>query len=135
MTSTKPSPAPAGLEHVNLTVSDPDATAAWMQAVFGWHIRWSGPALNNGRTVHVGSDSAYVALYSPAARAHLGDDPHVQVGGLNHLGVQVTDLTATEARVIAAGFTPHNHADYAPGRRFYFHDADGIEYEAVTYDD
>ena len=36
--------------------------------------------------------------------------------------------------VLAQGFTTGNHADYEPGRRFYFHDADGIEYEVVQYD-
>jgi hypothetical protein len=28
---------------------------------------------------------------------------------------------------------PFAHADYAPGRRFYFLDPDGIEYEVVSY--
>ncbi|HBR42432.1 MAG TPA: glyoxalase, partial [Sulfitobacter pontiacus] len=32
-------------------------------------------------------------------------------------------------------FTPVNHADYEPGRRFYFRDHDGVEYELVQYDD
>jgi glyoxylase I family protein len=52
---------------------------------------------------------------------------------LNHIGVEVDDLDATEARVIAAGLTPFNHGDYEPGRRFYFFDPDGIEYEVVSY--
>ena len=30
------------LEHANITVSDPEKTAAWMQTVFGWRIRWQG---------------------------------------------------------------------------------------------
>ncbi|MEZ5340555.1 MAG: hypothetical protein R2706_03650 [Acidimicrobiales bacterium] len=38
-----------------------------------------------------------------------------------------------EARVIAAGFEPYNHGDYEPGRRFYFDDADAIEFEVVSY--
>ena len=38
-----------------------------------------------------------------------------------------------EARVIAAGLRPYNHGDYAPGRRSYFNDPDGIEYEVVSY--
>jgi catechol 2,3-dioxygenase-like lactoylglutathione lyase family enzyme len=38
------------LEHANITVSDPEKTAAWMQAVFGWRIRWQGPALESGFT-------------------------------------------------------------------------------------
>jgi hypothetical protein len=40
---------------------------------------------------------------------------------------------AAEARVIAAGLRPFSHADYEPGRRFYFLDPDGIEYEVVSY--
>ena len=38
-----------------------------------------------------------------------------------------------EARVSAAGLIPFNHGDYEPGRRFYFLDPDGIEYEVVSY--
>ena len=124
----------ATLEHANFTVSDADATAAWMCDVFGWQIRWSGPAINEGRTVHVGNDACYLALYTPESPAAPGSASYDIAGGLNHVGVVVKDLPATEARVRAAGFTPHSHADYAPGRRFYFDDPDGIEYEVVAYD-
>ena len=120
------------IEHVNVTVADPERTAGLMQALFDWHIRWSGPAQNGGHTVHVGSDDHYVALYAPRNTAQL---PEVFMKGrpLNHIGVQVDDLDATEARVIAAGLLPFSHADYEPGRRFYFLDPDGIEYEVVSY--
>jgi glyoxylase I family protein len=30
--------------------------------------------------------------------------------------------------------TTHNHDDYEPGRRFYYNDEDGIEFEVVNYD-
>ncbi|MEK7687259.1 MAG: VOC family protein, partial [Pseudomonadota bacterium] len=52
---------------------------------------------------------------------------------LNHIGVEVDDLAAVEARVLAAGLRPFAHDDYDPGRRFYFLDPDGIEYEVVSY--
>ena len=52
---------------------------------------------------------------------------------LNHVGIEVDDLDATEARVVAAGLKPFGHDPYDPGRRFYFLDPDGIEYEVVTY--
>ena len=52
---------------------------------------------------------------------------------LNHIGVEVDDLDAPEARVIAAGLRPFSHADYEPGRRFYFLDPGGVEYEVVRY--
>lgn len=52
---------------------------------------------------------------------------------LNHVGLLVDDLDAAEAVVVAAGLTPFNHGDYEPGRRFYFFDWDGIEFEVVSY--
>ncbi|MGL6043238.1 MAG: VOC family protein, partial [Sandaracinobacteroides sp.] len=115
------------IEHVNLTVSDPDRTAFLLEALFGWTERWRGPSQLGGRTIHVGSESDYVALYT-----HEGEVTAFPKGRpLNHLGIVVDDLDATEARVVAAGLQPFNHADYAPGRRFYFFDPDGIEYEIV----
>jgi catechol 2,3-dioxygenase-like lactoylglutathione lyase family enzyme len=120
------------IEHVNITVANPERTAGLMQALFDWHIRWSGPAQNGGHSVHVGSDDHYVALY---ASGNMAQQPEAFMKGrpLNHIGVQVDDLDATEARVIAAGLLPFSHADYEPGRRFYFLDPDGIEYEVVSY--
>jgi catechol 2,3-dioxygenase-like lactoylglutathione lyase family enzyme len=119
------------IEHVNVTVSDPDRSAALMEAVFGWSIRWRGPARDGGHTIHVGTADHYVALYSSA----LNPSANVFAKGrpLNHIGVEVEDLDAAEEWVIAAGATPFNHGDYAPGRRFYFFDPDGIEYEVISY--
>ena len=114
------------LEHANITVSDPEKTAAWMQTVFGWRIRWQGPALNTGYTVHVGTDAQYLALYCPADLQKTPSDPDGFLGGLNHIGVCVRDLVACESRAKKAGFTPRDHAEYEPGSRFYFHDFDGI---------
>lgn len=120
------------LEHVNITVADPERTSALMQALFGWHVRWSGTGQNGGHYVHVGSDRHYIAFYAPGGTDHA---PQAFVKGrpLNHIAVEVDDLDATEARVIAAGLKPFSHADYEPGRRFYFLDLDGIEYEVVSY--
>ena len=122
----------ARLEHVNVTVSDPDRSAALLQRLFGWRVRWSGPALGGGRTVHVGTDDQYLALY--AGRDGKGD-PRAWTKGvpLNHVAVLVDDLDAAEARVADAGLTAFGHGDYAPGRRFYFFDPDGIEFEVVSY--
>jgi catechol 2,3-dioxygenase-like lactoylglutathione lyase family enzyme len=120
------------IEHVNVTVTDPDRAAALMQALFGWRVRWQGPALNGGRTIHVGSDVSYVALYAPREGADAAHD-FAKGRPLNHIGVEVEDLDATEASVISAGLKTFNHADYEPGRRFYFFDPDGIEYEVVSY--
>ena len=121
------------LEHVNVTVRDPARTAALMQSLFGWHIRWQGPARDGGRTIHVGSETDYLALYTGRDTTYTDRD-FAKGQPLNHIGVEVDDLDAVEARVIAAGLTPFSHDDYDPGRRFYFFDPDGIEYEIVSYE-
>jgi catechol 2,3-dioxygenase-like lactoylglutathione lyase family enzyme len=120
------------IEHVNVTVSDPDRTARLMGTLFGWHIRWRGPARDGGRTIHVGSKEQYVALYTGRDVAYTADD-FAKGRPLNHIGVEVDDLDAAEKRVVAAGLRPFGHDNYVPGRRFYFLDPDGIEYEVVSY--
>jgi catechol 2,3-dioxygenase-like lactoylglutathione lyase family enzyme len=47
--------------------------------------------------------------------------------------MQVEDLDMIEQRVLDEGFETFNHGDYEPGRRFYFLDPDGIEFEIVQY--
>jgi catechol 2,3-dioxygenase-like lactoylglutathione lyase family enzyme len=120
------------IEHVNVTVSDPNRAARLMAALFDWRVRWQGPARDGGLTIHVGSDDHYIALYSGKDVAYTADD-FAKGQPLNHIGVEVDDLDAIEAKVVAAGLTPFSHADYEPGRRFYFLDPDGIEYEVVSY--
>ncbi|QUJ75570.1 VOC family protein [Sulfitobacter albidus] len=124
----------ARLEHANFTVTDARATAAWMCEIFGWRIRWEGAAMNGaGYTMHVGSDAQYLALYTPGDAPTPASSSYSQAGGLNHIAVVVEDLDAMERAIKAQGFETGNHGDYEPGRRFYFHDADGIEYEVVSY--
>ena len=120
------------IEHVNVTVRDPERTATMLEQVFGWQVRWRGPSQAGGRTVHIGTTDCYIALYTGRDAAYTADD-FMKGRPLNHIGVEVVDLDATEARVIEAGFTPFSHGDYEPGRRFYFLDPDGIEFEVISY--
>ncbi|MFZ1744122.1 MAG: VOC family protein [Pontixanthobacter sp.] len=120
----------ARIEHVNLTVTDPQRSAALLKELCGWHIRWEGPSMNNGYTIHIGSDDAYLALYSNVD----AKGGHGKGAPLNHVGLQVDDLDAAERIVLKAGLTTFNHSDYEPGPlSFYFFDWDGIEYEIVEY--
>ncbi len=124
----------AALEHANITVSDPEKTAKRLCDLFGWHIRWQGEAIHGGMTVHVGSDNSYLALYTPGKRTSMPASSYITTGGLNHVGIVVDDLDKIKKRVADAGYEPHSHADYEPGRRFYFHDDDDIEFEVVCYE-
>jgi catechol 2,3-dioxygenase-like lactoylglutathione lyase family enzyme len=118
------------LEHINITVSDIERSAALLRDLMGWHDRWRGPSQLGGETIHVGSERDYIAVYTKGAALA---DRHAKGQPLNHVGLVVDDLGAAEAVVIAAELEPFNHADYAPGRRFYFFDWDGIEFEMVSY--
>ncbi|GAB5461806.1 MULTISPECIES: VOC family protein [Hoeflea] len=122
------------LEHVNFTVPDASSTAKWLCDVFGWKIRWQGPAQNGGLSIHVGTDDAYLAVYTPKEARARGTVEKNRIGNMNHVGVVVEDLEAVEAKVKALGYVPYNHDDYEPGRRFYFDDENGIEFEVVNYD-
>ena len=122
------------LEHVNLTVSDLDRSVALVTELFDWTVRWRGAAKDGGETAHVGDTESYVALYQHPKQVGAPIDSYRTTGGLNHIGVVVGDLDAVEARVKAAGLSPHSHAEYEPGRRFYFDEHDGTEWEVVSYE-
>jgi hypothetical protein len=124
------------LEHINLTVRDTDATASILGQLFDWKIRWAGAAKDNGRTIHLGGEETYLALYSHDDK-HLTDTSHKTITHLNHIGIVVDDLDRLEQKVKASGLVTYNHGDYEPGRRFYF-DLDlgleeKIEIEVVSY--
>jgi len=117
------------IEHVNLTVSDIERSAGFFEALLGWRQRWRGEAMKGGETIHVGEETTYLALYTDG-RYHAGQK---KGRPLNHVGLLVDDLAAAEAVVVGAGLEPWGHDDYEPGRRFYFYDWDGIEFEVVSY--
>ena len=122
----------AQLEHVNMTVADPQRSADLMRDLFGWHIRWEGPSTLGGHTIHVGTEDQYLALYTNDSIEKT--EPEFRKGEpLNHVAMTVDDLDEVEARVLAAGLKPFSHGDYDPGRRFYFFDWNGIEFEIVSY--
>lgn len=121
------------IEHINVTVSDPDKTAAMLMELFGWSVRWSGVSIENGYTVHVGDEHQYLALYKPAVTPQAANNSYSMINGLNHIAMVVEDLNAIERKVIELGYKPINHDDYEPGKRFYFRDENNIEFELVTY--
>jgi len=121
------------LEHANVTVKDPDASANLLCRLFDWKVRWQGDAMDVGRTVHVGTEHSYIAFYAQPDAKSVEIDTYAAWGHMNHLGVVVDDLDATEERVKNEGLTITSHADYEPGRRFYFDTDDGIEIEVVSY--
>lgn len=125
------------LEHVNVTVADPEKTAKMLCEVFGWKIRWQGAAKMGGRTVHVGDDEQYLAVYTLEGGKSQKAGSREALAGLNHIGIEVADLDAVEKRVIAAGYRTFFHGEFpeeTPARaNFYFEDENGIEFEVASY--
>jgi len=98
------------------------------------HIGWRGPSMMGGETIHVGGEADYIAVYTCGALSQR----FAKGQPLAHAGLVVDDLGAgkavvKQAVVKSAGLHPFNHADYAPGRRFYFFAWDGTEFEMVSY--
>lgn len=121
------------LEHINFTVKDSMQTAELFVQLFDWRIRWQGDAIHGGFSVHVGGKDSYVALYTHPEPLESGVDSYTHQNGLNHLGIVVDDLDAIEKKVLNAGYKTHSHADYEPGRRFYFLYSQNLEIEVISY--
>ena len=118
------------IEHVNLTVSDAERSAALFRKLLGWHERWRGASKLGGRTIHLGEQDTYLALYSDDE----GAERREKGKPLNHVGFVVDDLDAAERVIRGAGLEPFNHGAYDPGpTSFYFFDWDGIEFEVASY--
>ncbi|MBV7259582.1 VOC family protein [Erythrobacter crassostreae] len=122
------------LEHANISVTDPERSAELFKQMLGWGERWRGPSQKYGWSLHVGDQKngqTYLALYTGD---HVKGD-YSKGQPLNHIAFVVNDLDAAEQVVIASGLKPFGHDDYDPGKRFYFFDWDGIEFEIVCYDE
>lgn len=120
------------IEHANLSVTDPDRSSALFRQLLGWEERWRGKSMFGGNTIHVGDPAhgdTYLALYTGD---HVTGD-YSKGQPLNHIGFVVDDLDAAEKVVAQAGLSPFGHDSYEPGRRFYFFDWDGIEFEVASY--
>ncbi|MGB0906042.1 MAG: VOC family protein [Maricaulaceae bacterium] len=117
----------ANIEHINVSVSNAQHTAVELCKIFDWHIRWSGKNYQDRDVFHIGTKASYIAIVAKPP------DNERSTSELNHIGIVVDDLEAIENRVLAAGYKTHSHGDYEPGRRFYYHDHNGIEYEIVSY--
>ena len=128
--------ATARIEHVNISVADADAIATSLCEIFDWQVRWSGPAMDEGYTVHVGSkgdNSSYFALYSPKTLLKNTNRGHQLEACLNHVGIVVNDLSELETRLLSLGYKPCNHRDYGPCTSFYFHINESLEIEVIQY--
>jgi catechol 2,3-dioxygenase-like lactoylglutathione lyase family enzyme len=119
------------IEHANITVNDVDASVAFYQKLFDAKLRWQGSTSSGNRAAHIGVEDTYLALFEAdgAGKAASG----YGTVGFNHLGFQVDNLDVYKSKLDTMGVALKGEDDYAPGRRLYFYDPDGIEIELVEY--
>lgn len=119
------------IEHANITVNDVDASARFYCTLFGAHIRWEGVTEAGHRAAHIGDEDTYLSLFEAASAGRVPED--YTATGFNHLGFEVDDLERYRRRLEEMGVALKREEVYAPGRRLYCFDPDGIEIELVQY--
>lgn len=123
----------ANLEHANISVANPDKTAQLLCDLFNWEVRWSGPSMDDGYTVHVGSKQSYLALYRGKTMQGSAQRGHTSLNNLNHIGVIVDNLKTYEEKALELGLTPESFKDYGVNKSFYVSDEFGLEIEILSY--
>ena len=84
------------IEHVNLTVSDIERSAAFFEKLLGWRQRWRGESMSGGETIHVGEETTYLALYTDR-QDHAGQR---KGRPMNHVGLLVDDPVMLDGKVV-----------------------------------
>ena len=124
------------LEHVNLVVSDIDASLAFYKAAFPhWRVRDSDRGTWSGKPrtwLHFGDDYQYLA-FGDNGEGENRDLAGHQVG-LAHIAFVTSNLDAMMGRLESAGFSPAKEGAVEPHRRnIYYIDPAGFEVEFVQY--
>ena len=122
------------LEHLNLSVSDYDASVGFYMTLFDLQLRWQGSY--HGRhqrfpVAHLGNDQFYLSINQAEDSEALERNRHGL--GLNHFGFIVTDLGPYRARLDEMGVKDITANSQPPGKRIYFYDPDGFGIELVQY--
>lgn len=132
------------IEHLNMVVTNMDATLAFYQAAFpDWKIRGGGKSEWYGKPrnwLHFGDEHQYLAFSDHGEGENRDLQGHAT--GLGHFAFVTNNIEQMIARLEAAGYQPGNLGSFAPGvpeaarrhrRNIYFVDPDGFEVEFVEY--
>lgn len=124
------------IEHLNIVVSDIEASLKFYQAAFpDWKIRSKGKSLWSGKPrswLHFGDDNQYIALSDNGETANRDLSGH-QIG-LAHFAFVVGNLDALITRLAIAGFKVDKENYENPHREnVYYIDPAGFEVEFISY--
>jgi catechol 2,3-dioxygenase-like lactoylglutathione lyase family enzyme len=125
------------LDHLNLTVSDLEASVAWYRRALGFVPVESG--LYEGQPwAIVRSGEAMLALYQRPGRHHPGDDERGRLAqlGLNHFGLRITDRPTWEKTIEEQGIEVAygGPVQWPHSTSWYVEDPDGYEIEVALWD-
>lgn len=99
--------------------------------LFGWQEKWRGRGME-GHSILIGTDSTYIALYTPDYELSETVPMYNHKAAINHIGIITGDLEKTRTTVLNNGFTIHTEVELAPTKRLYFF-LQGIEIEVAEY--
>jgi len=128
------------VEHVNLTVSNTDATIKFIQSAspdFKIRQRWEEGGFE---WTHIGTDLTYLALMRSLTSSVDEKLPHKHDTngiGYNHVCIVVSSVEEVQLRLIKGGYTRgFNDGEIIVTevrKSVYFHDPDDNEFEFMEY--
>lgn len=124
-------------EHANITVPNIDAALAFLlNAAPDFQIKTDQTHQDSYRWVHIGNESCYFALQEPHSPSVSKDTrkPYQNIA-VNHIGMIVDDLDNIKLNLLALGYEQNGDVTQEKhGRRLYFYDKAGFEWELIEYD-
>ncbi|MBT1451293.1 VOC family protein [Glaciecola sp. XM2] len=123
------------MEHINMTVTDHEASLAFYQLAFPqWSVREQGKAHWGSRPydwIHFGTDTNYITLNQFEDGLAISRQG---AGNVNHIGFETQDIAGLIARMKGAGHQPSLAGpEHQYRQNIYFADPDGFEIEFVEY--
>ncbi len=124
-------------EHANITVPNIDAALAFLlNAAPDFQIKTDQTHQDSYRWVHIGNENCYFALqesHSPSVSKDTRK-PYQNIA-VNHIGMIVDDLDNIQLNLLALGYEQNGDITQEKhGRRLYFYDKAGFEWELIEYD-
>ena len=102
----------AKIRHIAIATQEPDRTAAFYKKVFELHE--VGRVDNDNAVGYYLSDgNVNLAILRFKSEVVAGDDFGVDYAGIHHIGFQVEDATATDARLRSADSSPKDEMNSA----------------------
>ncbi len=123
------------IEHANITVKSIAESLKLLQAALPeFRVRGEGDG-SERKWLHFGDDKTYITLNEALDSSGKVSRKDYSRSGVNHLAFVVDDIDGVDQRLKAEGFEsdPQFQEDSDIRRRYYYEDANGLEWEFVQY--